>query len=467
MRGPLALAFADQRSRPVDASRIVNLYPEEVPEGGRAKVVLYGTPGQKEYLTVGADTIRAGLEGQGYAYILSGTTLYRVDSAGVSTPCMGDLIPNTGAATLINNGTQIGLLVVPDWFAIEGTTIAKVTSGAPAVGFSSVAYIGSYAVLTVNDTSGQFYITAPLDFSSIDALDFATAESSPDGLLSVLVDHREVWLFGTETTEPWALTGESPFPFAPVQGAVLERGCGAARSPAKMDNSVFWLGNDRIVYRANGYAPARISTFAIEEVLRTGTVSDAYGMTYFQGGHHFYVLTLPSLGRTFVFDAAAGLLPHERQTGTALTPAIWDVQCIFTAFGKTLLGLQGGKVAELDLDTFSDLGSPIRSAIVGFPFYPDGKRAIMDDYEIECELGVGLSTGQGSDPEVMMRVSNDGGQTYGNERRASLGRMGNRISRAMWEKLGAFRQRTVEISISDPVKRAFYGMRTTIRGLLR
>ena len=464
MRAPIAIGLDQQRSRPVNAARVVNLYAEPAPPGSRAKVVLYGTPGQKAWATVGDDTIRAGLEGQGYSYILSGSTLWRTDSSGVSTPCMGDLIPTTGAATLINNGTQIGLLVVPDWFVVVGTAITKVVSGGPAAGFSSVAYIGGYAVLAVNDTSGQFYITAPLDFATIDALDFATAESSPDGLLSVLVDHREAWLFGAESIEPWTLTGASPFPFEPVQGALLERGCGAALSPAKLDNSLVWLGNDRIVYRADGYTPVRISTHAVEDILRVGTVSDAYGMTYSQGGHDFYVLTLPSLNRTLVYDAATSIW-HERQSGTALTPAIWAPLCIFPAFGKTLVGLQAGRVAELDLDTFDDLGDPIRSVIVGVPLYAEGKSAICHEMELECELGVGINTGQGSAPEVMMRFSKDGTGTWSNERRASLGPMGVRRKRAKWNRNGHFREFVPEFSVSDPVKRAFYGIRAVVEEL--
>ena len=473
MRGPLALGFAQQRSKPVNAARVVNLYAASTAEGSRTKVVLYGTPGQKAWRTIGGDTIRAGLEAQSMAYILSGTTLYRVESDGTTTACSGDLIPSTGDAFLINNGLQIGLLVVPDLFVIVGTTVTKVTAaGYPTEGLSSIAYIDGYAVGTRNDDSGQFYVSGLLDFASWDALDVASAESSPDGLLRVLVDHREVWLFGAETVEVWANTGASPFPFERVPGALLERGCAARRSPAKMDNSVFWLGDDRIVYRAEGYQPARISTHAIEEVLRVGTVSDAYGMTYFQAGHHFYVLTLPSLNRTFVFDPAASAAAgapiwHERQSGTSIEPAKWDVQCIFSAFGKTLVGLQAGKVAELDLDTYTDLGEPIRSVIVGLPFYVDTLRAIMVDFELECEIGVGAISGQGADPEVMMRYSDDGGFSWSHERRASLGRQGVRYIRAMWERLGAFRQRTVEISISDPVKRAFYGMRTQIKPLPR
>jgi len=473
MRGPLALGFAQQRSRPVNAARVVNLYAASTAEGSRTKVVLYGTPGQKEWHTIGGDTIRAGLESQEYAYILSGSILWRVESDGTATACSGDLIPPTGEATLISHGSQIGLLVVPWMFVITGTSVVRVSSaGYPSEGLSSIAYIDGYAVGTRNNNSGEFYVSGLLDFAAWDALDVASAESSPDGLLRVLVDHREVWLFGTDTVEVWANTGASPFPFERVPGALLERGCAARRSPAKMDNSVFWLGDDRIIYRAEGYQPARISTHAIEEVLRVGTVSDAYGMTYYQAGHHFYVLTLPSLGRTFVFDPAASAAAgapiwHERQSGTSIEPAAWNVQCIFHAFGKTLVGLQSGKVAELDLDTFTDLGEPIRSVIVGLPFYADTLRAMMVDFELECEIGVGTPTGQGTDPQVMMRYSDDGGYTWSHERRASLGRQGIRIIRAMWDRLGVFRQRTVEISISDPVKRSFYGMRTNIKALSR
>ncbi len=468
-RIPAALGTQQGRSRALNPSRVVNLYAELAPPGSRARIVHHGTPGQKAWATVGADTIRCGLEAQGYAYILSGAYLYRVDSAGTATACTGDPIPATGRAMLINNGTQVGLLVQPDTFVISGTVVTKISSaGYPGDGASSIDYIDGYAIWTTNDSSGQFFISALDDISSIDAADFATAESNPDGLIRVLTDHREAWLFGSETIEPWTNSGNGAFPFERVNGALIEKGCAAAMSPAKSDNSIFWLGSDRVVYRANGYQPARVSTHAVEEILRSGTVSDAYGMAYDQGGHAFYVLTLPSLGRTLVFDSAApeaSLAWHERQSGTSLDPAAWSPQCMFRAFGKTLVGLTGGAVAELDLDTFADLGSPIRSAVSCPPLYADGNRAIMHRLELECELGVGLATGQGSAPVAMLRVSDDGGNSWKAERTASLGPMGSRAKRAVWTGLGAFRERTVEVAISDPVKRTIYGLRHITTGL--
>lgn len=469
VRTPAALGTQQGRSRSLNPSRLVNFYAELAPPGSLVKIVHVGTPGQKPWATVGGDTIRAGIEAQGFAYILSGDTLYRVTKDGTATPCTGDMIPTTGRAMLMNNGQQVGLLVRPHSFVVKDTIVTKVTSpGYPTEGASSIDYIDGFTVWTKDDDTGQFFISAIDDVGTIDPLDFATAESSPDGLVRVLVDHREIWLFGTDTIEPWTDNGTSPMPFERVNGALIEKGCAAAMSPAKLDNSVFWLGSDRIVYRANGYQPVRISTHAIESILETGDISDAFGMSYTQDGHAFYILTLPTLGRTFVFDAAApdpAMAWHERQSGTSLAPSPWAPTCMFRAFGKTLVGLTGGKVAELDLRTYDDLGMPIRSSVSCPPIYGNGNRAIMRRAELECEMGVGLTAGQGAQPVAMLRISDDGGNTWKPEREAPIGPIGSRRKRAAWTGLGAFTERTLEFAVSDPVKRTIYGIRHFTDGL--
>lgn len=465
-RSPVAINFSMQRSRAVNAARLVNLYAEKTPEGSKCPVVLYGTPGLKPFVTAGGDTIRAGIEGQGYAYVLSGPNVYRISEGGTVELCSGDLIPQTGNAYMINNGYQIGLLTVPNTYVIEGLTVTRVGDpDYPAVGASSLDYLDGYALWTTNDTSGEWFISALRDIGATDALDFANAESNPDGLVRVLGDQGEAWLFGARTTEVWANTGASPFPFERVPGGGrIEKGCIAARSPVKVDNSIFWLGHDRIVYRADGYRPARVSNHAVEEVLRAGDVSDARGFTYSQGGHEFYLLTLPSLNRTFAYDAATGWW-SERQSGTSLTYAKWDANCVFQAFGKTLVGGELGALYELDLDTYTDAGQPIRRAVASLPIFPEGNRAIVNKIELELETGVGLPTGQGSAPEVMMRFSDDDGMTWSNERRASIGAQGRKRVRAEWRRNGMFRSRMYEFAISDPVKVAIHGADFDIEGL--
>lgn len=458
MRSPIAISTGRQRAKAVNPSRLINLYAEKAPPGSVVDIVLYGTPGLKEWATVGAGTIRAARAALGFLYVLSDGALYRVNRNGGTTLCSGAVIPPSGRAMMTDNGVQLGLLSDAESFAVTGTTITQVTSAYPESGATSIDYVDGYTIWTRAGTTGQWFISALKDMTDIDALDFATAESATDDLKRVLVDHREVWLFGGRSIEPWTNTGASPFPFERVSGALLERGTAAALSPAKEDNSVFWLGDDRIVYRAEGYQPVRISDHAVEEILRVGEVSDAVGMTYSQAGHKFYVLKLPTLARTLVYDAATGFW-HERQSGTTLDAASWNVNCLFTAYGKTLAGGEFGKVYEVDLDTYTEGDAPLRSAIVSTPLYNGGKRATLHELELECELGNGLATGQGSDPRVMMRLSRDGGNTWSNERSASIGPMGHRLRRAKWNRNGAYREAVVEFSISDPVKRAVWAMR--------
>ena len=139
--------------------------------------------------------------------------------------------------------------------------------------------------------------------------------------------------------------------------------------------------------------------------------------------------------------------------------------CIFSAYGKTLVGLADGAIRELDLATYLDGTTQIRRVIVSYPAYPDGKRAILRGVELEGELGVGLNTGQGSDPQAMLRFSRDGGMTYGNEKWTSLGPVGARRVRANWHNLGMFRNGAVEISIADPVKVVVYGGNYEVEGM--
>jgi hypothetical protein len=182
-------------------------------------------------------------------------------------------------------------------------------------GAVTVGYVNGYFVFN-EPNSARVWVTALYDGTDIDALSFASAEASPDNVVSLIVDHKEIWIFGNNSTEVWYDAGQPDYPLAPIQGAFLETGCAAPYSVAKMDNSVFWLAADArgygMVYRARGYQPQRISTHAIEYAIQTySTISDAIAYTYQQDGHFFYVLTFPTANVTWVYDAATNMW-HQR-----------------------------------------------------------------------------------------------------------------------------------------------------------
>jgi hypothetical protein len=330
--------------------------------------------------------------------------------------------------------------------------------GIDSTGYSAYSSGGDAQRVTAQ-AGGQWFISALYDSASIDALQFAAAESNPDALVRVIVNNRDVLLFGKKTIEPWQDVGTFPFPFQRVSGALVQKGCLAPLSPALLNTSVFWLGDDHIVYKMDGYNPVRVSTFSQEDIIREAPIaSDAFGMTYSQDGHNFYALTLPSAGYTLVYDDTIGRW-HERRSGTSLDPVVWNVNCIMTGWDDVYVGTSDGAISLLDLDTYTELGAPIRSAAVTPPMYNNGARFALNTVELEIELGVGISTGQGSDPQVMIRISRNGTKTWENQRLMAIGRIGDTIDRAIARRFGQCRQASLEYSISDPVRRCFYGER--------
>jgi hypothetical protein len=76
-------------------------------------------------------------------------------------------------------------------------------------------------------------------------------------------------------------------------------------------------------------------------------------------------------------------------------------------------------------------------------------------FQLDLETGIGLESGQGVDPQVMLQWSDDGGYTWSNEYWVSAGTMGEQDVRALWYRLGRSRNRLYRVIVSDPVKWAF------------
>ena len=234
-----------------------------------------------------------------------------------------------------------------------------------------------------------------LNGQSIEPLDFASAEGSPDGLVSLIVDHREIWLFGTNSVEVWYDAGTSPFPLVPVQGAFNEVGCIAAFSVAKLDNGLFWLGADArgkgIVYRANGYTAERISTHAVEwQIQEYGNLSDAIAYTYQQDGHSFYVLIFPSANTTWVFDVATALW-HERAAFINGSFTRHRSNCQMSFSNEVVVGdHELGNIYAFDLEVFSDDGG-VQKWLRSWRALPVGtndlKRTAQHSLQLDAETG--------------------------------------------------------------------------------
>jgi hypothetical protein len=275
-------------------------------------------------------------------------------------------------------------------------------------------------------------------------------------------------VFGTDSVEVWYDSGAADFPLTRIQGAFNEIGCVAAFSIAKLDNGLFWLGTDArgqgIVYRANGYTGVRVSTHAIEyAIAQYGNISDAIAYTYQQEGHAFYVLTFPTGNATWVYDVSTQVW-HERagfDNGEFMRHRS-NCQCNFG--GNIIVGdFENGNIYQYDLDVYADNGG-IQKWLRSWRALPTGqnnlKRTAHHSLQLDCETGVGLNDGQGSDPQVMLRWSDDGGHTWSNEHWSPVGKIGAYGHRTFWRRLGMtlkLRDRVYELSGTDPNKIAIMG----------
>ena len=323
--------------------------------------------------------------------------------------------------------------------------------------------------------SQRIWITSLLDGTSVDPLDFASAEGSPDGVVGIIVDHREVWVLGTNSVEVWYDSGAADFPLSRIQGAFNELGCVAAYSIAKMDNGLFWLGQDArgqgIVYRANGYTGQRISTHAIEwQIQQYGTISDAIGYTYQQDGHSFYVLIFPTAGKTWVYDASTQVW-HERAGFSNGSFVRHRSNCQVFFNNEVIVGdYENANIYAFDLDVYADNGA-IQKWLRSWRALPPGQntfvRTAHHDLQIDLESGVGLNSGQGSNPQVMLRWSDDGGHTWSNEHWNDIGKIGQYYRRVNFRRLGMtqkLRDRVYELSGTDPVKMVITGAELKLSG---
>lgn len=443
-----------------DCQRSVNLFPI-TSETGTSKSVsaLRLTAGLSIYSSVGGGPIRGCIEADGRSFWVSGSDFYEVDSAGVATD-RGDLLTATSRCTLSYNGTQI--MIIDGTYGYIFTLATNVFTQITDMEFPSPAVYGTYQdnyfIVTKGGTA-EFYISAIGDGLSWDSLDFVSVESAPDDLVCVISDGTNLWALGKTTVEVFQNTGAAAFPFERVPGAVIQSGCAAPFTAVIYDNALTWLGQDdrggSIVWRANGYSATRISTQAIEKKIATSSNAvESYAYTYYEQGHAFYCLQVKGVNTTLCADAATGNMWHEKSYRNPVTNQ--DEQhrasCHVYFNNTNLVGdRELGIVYNQALNIYSDNGDEIIRVRISPHQQNEKKLLYFSVFELDIQAGQALQTGQGSNPMIMMRYSDDGGATWSNERWVSIGKVGKYGQLARWTRCGSTRDRVWWVSFSDPI----------------
>lgn len=456
-------------AKQLSPERLINMYAESTPADvkGDNKYVLYNSHGLKEFLNF---DLKISLPVNGMKkvgetlFVILGTDVYTVETNKIFN-LVGELSSSTSERfQLSQNGTQLTIIdSVGNAYVATTASVALVTDPNYLASVDTEFIDGFTIYAGVDDGSGRkdaFLISALDDSTTIDD-DFGSAESEPDKIVGVKKYNGQLWLFGSETIEVHQNTGNQDFPFERINGAVLDKGCAAKASIAQEETSLTWLGNDRVFYMAQGYNYKAISTYPInQEIEKLIRIDNAFSFIYIQDGHKFYTTTFPTDERTFTYDITEELW-HERQSiDLDCKTTRWRANNYEIFAEKNLVGdFEEGIIYEIDSETFKEGTHALKSEIISRLISAKSAKFNIHRLELDFDSGLGLITGQGINPQVMLQISVDGGRTYGQELWRSLGKQGEYRTRAEWRQLGIadVKGMNFRVTISDPIRRALLG----------
>ncbi len=465
------LPFADGartgKSLAVDTENLINCYPEtsEAKKSksikaiyGRAGLVLFGNYGESKARGLHAFANRI------WGVFLGELVEITNDGIGVA---VGTLDTTSGTVSMADNGNELMVVDGTSGYTYNfGTsTFAKITDLDFPANPIHVTYLDGFFIVTVAN-SDVWNVSSLKDGTTWSALDFASAESDPDDLVTAIGDHGELWLFGNKSIEVWQNTANNPdFQFERLEGAKIQWGIHAQWSLARYADTVVCLaindhGSIQVISFVN-YQPKRISNDALEKVIAGYSSSiDAIGYVFNDQGRYFYVLTFEAGNQTWAFDVRENEW-WQVQSGLA-GRFIPEYQASF--FNDDIVSdFNTGNLFKLTPGIFDDNGDPIFMQIRG-ELISDEERLIGHaSLQVVMEHGVGLSAGQGSDPQAMLRWSDDAAKTWSNEHWRDIGKIGEFRTRTIWRGLGRTRDRTYEFSITDPIKRVVVGVQLEAR----
>ena len=395
------------------------------------------------------------------------TTTLTVTAVASGTLFVGQTIQGTGVTALtiitaLGTGSGgVGTYTVSTSQTVTSTTLYGLnfsqlpsTDGA-FTGGTNVDVVDNYFVYNRPNTQqfGSSNVLSPISGNT----NFSSKDGAPDNLVTLIVDHREIYLLGETSSEVWVDQGTSPFAFTRIPGTSTQHGIAAPFSVARFGNSFAYLsknnrGTAQIV-QMNGYVPQRISTHAVENSLTGQTITDAVAWTYQLEGHEVYVISFPTLQLTWCYDIATQMWHKWLYTNNLGQYERCRGNCAAVFQGYNLIGdYSNGKIYHLDRNIYTDDGQNVKRMRRAPHLTVDLQRQYFEELQLQFQPGVGLSTGQGNDPQAMLRWSNDGGSTWSNEYWTTIGKIGKYTNRAIWRRLGTARDRIFEVSVSDPVK---------------
>ena len=433
----------------------------------------FGTPGLEVFALLPEKPVRGSFLANQRCFVVAGASLYEVkaDKTFVNRGAVGS---DSIAASIAFNSIQLFIVSRGHGYCYDLATNTLTDQTASLALAPVQVEMADTFFIVIFSGSNKFQFSDPLDGTSWPGLNVNEVSVFPENIVSIAVNHRELWVFGSRHTQPYQDTGSAEV-FDVIPGALIEKGNAATFSTCKLDNSLFWIDEDdrgaRGAWRSNGYTPQRISTHAVEIDLQsysTAQIAKLTAYAYQDGGHLFWVLYVPNSSWSWVYDVGESAW-HKRafwikDNGPYESHHSWNH---VYAFGTHLVGdWKSGNLYEMKMPVdhgdgsysfVTDAGDLIRR-LRRAPTVEDERNYLYHKrLTVNFDTGLGpqppLVDGEGNPrpPQAMLRWSNNRGKTWSNEHWRDCGYAGEYDTPVHWDRLGRSRNRVYELSMTDPI----------------
>lgn len=447
----------ESRSRFWSSQSSVNLYID-THVSGRSPAALLPWPGEKPFSSGVAGTTRGMELHNDKVYLIVDTALIEIDQNGNRTTISGTIL-GTDRCSMVSDGTNL-IIRNGSSTQIYNTSLSTVTD-TDLENAQTVTYINNQVIY--QGTGARFCSADAGDPTSIDGLNYATAESYPDDIKQVYAFNERLYIAGESSFEVWYNSGTGSPPFDRIQQSTVRRGVKSSFSIASSESYLYFLSDDDQVYRMTSYQPENITPSAIAKELREDATENSQGYVCNLDGQNFYILQTGQL--TLAFSERTGEWVRL-STGTSLGRHL--INGYVYAFGKHLVcDYDSGDVYEWDFNTYTSNGAtiirqrdsaPVNGLQLGIP----GSRILMSRAEAIMETGVGNT--DVPDPEIMFSCSIDGGRSFTGEDWVKIGREGESVKRVEWYNMQSFYDVVIRIRVSDPCFVGFHGAAIDLKG---
>lgn len=455
---PLLGPTQEARSSKVNAQRSVNMFPSIEKSGAKNEIVMYPTPGLSLTNTPGSGYTRSNsVKWNGSLYQVIGAQVVKINSSGIGT-VIGTLLTSTGRCWLTRGRSFVMIVDGTDGYYTDGNTVSRITD----VDFTGLnpthcAWLDGYFI--ANGADEEYGISALDNPASWAAADRGSAEGAPDDVLALTATNKDLYLIGDDTTEVHYNSGNATFPFEAYPGGIIDVGIEAVYSLARTPFGLIWLGTtdngDAAIVRVRGLQVDIISDDDLNyQINQLSSTRDAFSMAWRRHGRTFYAITFPTDDRTWVVDLTT-MLPHELKSDGI---GRWRVAGIGRIGNLFVCGdYNNGNLYTMSDSVYTENGSTIERMRVSQTVHSNNREITFNRVVLDVEAGVGLTSGQGSDPQVMLTYSDDGGKTWSSEMSRSIGAIGKYKKRVTWDNLGTSYGRQFKFRLTDPVRFVMLG----------